>query len=350
MKLKLSLCLVSAAMLMISCSRPGIVANSTVTIQSPLKSVSIASYSDTYSFSTVSDPRFLQICFDTVLVVQQTVHTEGDWHFKAFSTVTSDSLGSFFHNGRGPGEMYSPHMEKTHSGDNCLGIVENGTGTLSVVDIKASLQSDFNPVHRETGTLPSGVISSASLGDSSDFLVRLEGETLHYDAVSKDGRTTMTFNPFRKVNAQKSITQLSSILMSNEKCAIVAEVMLFLPQINFYDVASGKIKTTAVDKAAFDWRPVMENMIGPETVQYYQYAAYSPDYIFAVYCKATLAGRMSGNAHTAIHVFNWEGDFLYDFKVNESLSDITYDAQSKILYAINRADSRIIRYELSEYL
>ena len=203
MKLKLSLCLVSAAMLMISCSRPGIVANSKVTIQSPLKSVSIASYSDTSSFSTVSDPRFLQICFDTVLVVQQTVHTEDDWHFKAFSTVTSDSLGSFFLNGRGPGEMYSPHMEKTHSGDNCLGIVENGTGTLSVVDIKASLQSDFNPVHRETGTLPSGVISSASLGDSSDFLVRLEGETLHYDAVSKDGRTTMTFNPFRKVNAQK---------------------------------------------------------------------------------------------------------------------------------------------------
>ena len=59
---------------------------------------------------------------------------------------------------------------------------------------------------------------------------------------------------------------------------------------------------------------------------------------------------MSGNAQTAIHVFNWEVDFLYDFKVNESLSDITYDAQSKILYAINRADSRIIRYELSEYL
>ena len=102
MKLKLSLCLVSAAMLMISCSRPGIVANSKVTIQSPLKSVSIASYSDTSSFSTVSDPRFLQICFDTVLVVQQTVHTEDDWHFKAFSTVTSDSLGSFFLNGRGP--------------------------------------------------------------------------------------------------------------------------------------------------------------------------------------------------------------------------------------------------------
>ena len=130
MKLKLSLCLVSAAMLMISCSRPGIVANSKVTIQSPLKSVSITSYSDTSSFSTVRDPRFLQICFDTVLVVQQTVHTEGDLHFKAFSTVTSDSLGSFFHNGRGPGEMSSPHMEKTHSGDNCLGIVENGTGTL----------------------------------------------------------------------------------------------------------------------------------------------------------------------------------------------------------------------------
>jgi len=48
-----------------------------------------------------------------------------------------------------------------------------------------------------------------------------------------------------------------------------------------------------------------------------------------------------------IHVFDWSGSFLYDITVRENVNAMAFDELGGMLYALDRTDNRIYRYDLS---
>lgn len=338
------------ASLVVSCNSSGVIEESSIKLQKPEESAFFMPDADFPSLTNVLNPVSLRLCRDTILIVQGQINDENKFHFSAFSTVTANNLASFAPKGRGPGEMVSPHVEPSFSNDDSLMIEDNGAGVAYVVDIDEAIKSESLLDCADVVSMPSGSINSVTLGDSLDFIVQVDGDELLYRVLSKDGSVIRTYRPYKNVKSKNGITQLSGIILSNGNEGVVAEVMLFLPQINFYNVFSDQIHSTAVDRKCYEWESVTKEMIGPGTIQFYQNATASPEYIFAIYDNVSLENMIKGGYSSSIHVFDWQGNFLYEFNVNESLSDIAFDANKKYLYAIDRQSGNIIRYNMCKYL
>ena len=51
-----------------------------------------------------------------------------------------------------------------------------------------------------------------------------------------------------------------------------------------------------------------------------------------------------------IHVFDWDGNFLYNFQLNDHIGAIAWDESSGYLYCTDNASGGIIRYDLKEII
>lgn len=146
------------------------------------------------------------------------------------------------------------------------------------------------------------------------------------------------------------MTHLSSILVNNKSGGKVAEAMVLFPQINIIDTVSGQVHSIAVDKNYRKWKSVLDRMIDMSTIEYYVGATSTSDYIFAVY-KCHPIGMLNDDTNgSSIHVFDWDGNFLYEIKVPESIGNITFDCRTKFLYCVAKPENRIVRYDLSGLL
>ena len=102
------------------------------------------------------------------------------------------------------------------------------------------------------------------------------------------------------------------------------------------------------------WKSVLETPKDMKSImnsiEYYSTATFSSDYIIAVYPERTMADlAKSSGAAPHIHVFDWDGNFLYDFIVEENVSKIAFVSSQKLLYGLD-TEGRIIRYDLSGIL
>lgn len=59
---------------------------------------------------------------------------------------------------------------------------------------------------------------------------------------------------------------------------------------------------------------------------------------------------MQGGSPTSIHVFNWDGDFLYDIGLEEDIDNIAYDSRSGHLYGFDKTSGRVVRYDFGGLL
>ena len=334
----------------VACSRSGVIDQASITLCNPdSKGITLVAEDVSLQQPNVSNPLYLQLYKDTVLVVQKKINDDNQFHFEAYSTMSSAFLGRFVSNGRGPGEMLSPHIEPSPSNIGNLRLIENVTGYLYLVDVEKSISSN-KTVFEDVISLPDGTLESVDLGGSMSFIAQVEEKELLYRVVTRDSKIIRTFHPFRRLDSWDSVTQLSSILLANERKGVVAEVMLFLPQVNFYDTSTGAIHSIAVDRNYRDWSSIIKEIPGPETTQYYQCATSSADYIFAIYDNVTLGHMINGDYHSSIHIFDWGGNFICQIDVEERLSDISYDSRLHCLFAIKKPSGKIVRYNVSHLI
>ena len=303
--------------LAVSCNvRSGIVDNAPVTLTAPDKVVSLSA--DTTfrnTFPEVLDCYAMQIVRDSILVLYVPATEEDPYHFKAYSTNTFDYLGEFIRTGRGPGEMIAPHIAKSNVSAGYLGVNDNQTGTAYLVDVMKSIQ-DNNTVAADTSALPSDVLDWLPLPDSGQFFLQQDADEMIYRIVAADNGQK-TLHPYRNIDGKGNVTWFSSFFTAND-AGKLAEIMIFFPQINFCDIESGSMYSVAVNREYRRWK--------------------------------SLSDIRTGSCHgSSIHVFDWDGKFMYDIKVAEDISDMAYDSSAELMYCMD-AESRIIRYDLSGIL
>ena len=49
---------------------------------------------------------------------------------------------------------------------------------------------------------------------------------------------------------------------------------------------------------------------------------------------------------SSIHILDWNGDFLYDVRVDENIGDIAFDERTQRLYCIDRLGGGVVVYDL----
>ncbi|MCM1502787.1 MAG: TolB-like 6-bladed beta-propeller domain-containing protein [Bacteroidales bacterium] len=291
----------------------------------------------------------LQIVNDSILVFSERQCNAGDFLFKAYSTVSFDFLGSFIRNGRGPGEMIYPHIACCNAGEKYLNLNDNQSGKAHLLDVPATLESGKTTVTKNFD-LPANAIDWLYLPDSGQFMLLLENNEILLRTCDTDGNEIRTFHPYKDIDGERCLTHLSSYFVRNKE-GLVAEAMNFFPCINFFDTGSGEMRSIAVSRKYRQWESIINRMIDMDMMQYYIDATACEDYIFAVYKGIPLRDMIHGStSHTSIHVFDWNGDFLYDLKADENIGSITFDEKSKCLYCTEKSEDKVIRYNLSHLL
>lgn len=333
-----------------SCGSSGIMKNVKVELLKSDKVVSITPDTTFHaSFPEVLNAFRLQIVNDTIIVIQESANSSNASHFKVYSLNTFSFLGAIVRNGRGPGEMLYPNMVNCSPESEYLNINHSPSGEAYSIDVSETLRTGKTDIAGKF-TFPAGTIDWLPLPYSRHFILQSENGKLLLRHIGDNGGTINTFNYNECLDDESFITYLSCLFAGNGESGEVAELMMFFPIINIIDTEDGTLKSIAVDKSYREWESVTSGMIDKDTRQYYVNAASSRDYILAAYKNTTLEQLIIGGQGTSIHVFDWEGDFLYDIKVNEDIESMTFDDRTKYLYCIEKSERRILRYDLSEVL
>lgn len=336
-----------SALLLLSCGRSSIIDSVAVKYEVPEKVVSLDA-DPTFSgdFHEVLNCLNLQIINDTILIIQDQVNETNTAHFKAYSTKSFDFLGALMHNGRGEDEVLAPSIVKVVSSEDNLYLKTASSPNAYRLDILNSLTSRHAMIAEEFA-LPPNRVDWIPLRDSVHFIMNYENREFVFHAVDNKGITTGTFNLFEGIDADRNATHLSLFLVSGNASGKVAIPMIFSPVLCMLDTDSGEVYTIAVDKEYRKWESVINRPLNLNTIQYYTGAAASEDCIFAAYRELPLGKLHKTGYGSSIHVFDWDGKFIYDIKVKENIEQMTFDSRTGCLYCIEKADGIVIRYDMS---
>ena len=330
-----------------SCGRTGIVSDVPVKFVRP--EVTVSQPCDTAFnclFPEVGRSYDLQIVDDTVLVVSDQIKDSGQYRFKAYSLNTFNYLGSFIRNGRGPGEMIGSRLSGGNLPEACVGVYVSQTRQAYIVDVEESIKSGQTIIIKNF-VLPSNILAWIPMPDDGQFILLIENQEFIFKAIKRDGTISQTFNLYKGADSKRHVTHLSSILTNIGCSGKVAEFMLLFPQFNIMDTESGQVRSFAVDAAYRKWKAVLNKRIWKDNIDYYTGVTSTQDYIFATYKGVPISSTYNKDQGTSIHIFDWNGHFLYDIDVTENIDNMAFDSRTGYLYCNERVESKIVRYDLS---
>ena len=336
--------------LVVSCNRYGIVDGVKVDLVTPEKVVSISPDTNfRHNFLEVLHCFQLQIVCDTILVVQEHISETTNSHFKAYSINSADYLGSFIQNGRGPGELIGPRIVQCCPNEKYLNLSCHQMNQAYIIDVIQSIKSGM-PAIVQNYTLQTNQLDWHPLPDSASFVFQFDSNLFSFNKIGIDEEITNTTYLSKDINAEHCIIHLSSFMIGHDKTDEIANVMIFSPHIDVIDMSNGQLRSFATDRDYRKWKSQLHRIPDMNTMQYYMAATASPDYIFAVYKKVPLSELHASGHDTSIHVFDWNGNFLYNISVSENIGAIAFDRINRHLYGSDESDCRIIRYDLSQLL
>ncbi len=342
------LLMLSGLLSILSCGNAGIIDDVRVKLVQPNSAI----YLETNNASQCSFPEVLhfddiRIVSDSILVVQDQPHDGDAYYFKAYSLNSFDYLGSFVLQGRGPDEMLAPYLTNRNSEEDFLFAKDNSVGQAYMLDVQKSLQLQHTVVAQEF-VMPTGSLDWLLLPESKQFVLQLDGNETIYRIIGADGKTLRTALPYSNLDGERFATHLSSIFVNSGVSDNIAEIMLFLPQINIF--ADGRLSSVAVNKSYKKWESIINRRIDLNTVQYYASATSNADNIFAVYKELPLSKLKEPGNGSSIHVFDWKGNFIYNIEVAEDIGKLAFDSRTKNLYCIDESSDRVVCYDLHELI
>ena len=291
----------------------------------------------------------VQIVQDTVLVIQSQISASDSNHFVAFSINSFRCLGSFVSCGRGPEELLSPYLPSTNPSVKCLYANDNSLGKTFGIDVMNSIKTKRG-VFPHVAPLPCNTIDWIPLSPVSQLTFGIKDKELLFQMIDTCGNTKELFNPFAGLDANRYMTELSFLLTANENTGQVAMPMVCFPLVLFLDTTLEQIRAIAVNKAFRKWETILNSPFDKSSIQYYAGVASSSDLIFASYWDCSIEKAIEGGHGASIHVFNWQGDFLYEVQVKEDIGPMTYDPRTRYLYGVDLSEDIIVRYDLFDML
>ncbi len=351
------LCCLGVVLLLSACGHKNIVQDATIELVKPKHSLTIEK-DPTFkgNFPQTLSCRDVFVANDSIMLLYDVVISgNGRCFYKAYSLDDYSYLGGFLREGRGPGEVLSPDLCGTFNQSEGY-IFEKMLYQSFSIDISEALAGN-NCEIKKISDLPINTIYARPYHDSLQFVINMENDDILFHIIDRNAKKLQTFGLYPEdISAERCLPQLGNSVVINQNKNMAALVMLAIPQINFLNFEDGTVYSVAVDKKYRDWKNILQSATNipayMKSTQYYNNAESTPDYIMAVYIDRTIDDIVKGNHDQSshIHIFNWEGDFLYDLQINENVSKIAYDSNRKFMYGLDTNEGRIYRYNMSHIL
>lgn len=351
------------ALLLASCDTENIVRDAEIELAKPMKNLYIEKDSSfDCGFPETLSCRDVFIANDSVMLLYDNIASSGTGNcfYKAYSLDDYSYKGEFLRAGRGPGEVLFPEIVGTFRS------AEDGKVKCYLWDmmLSQSYVSDFQEAMEGTGNavekisdLPSNTIDVVPYQDSLQLVVNVAQGKILFHLIDRNGEILKTFRLYPdNISAERYLPIFSNSIVVNSEKSLVALIMLAIPQVNFLNLNDGSVHSVAVDKTYRNWKNILScaTRISDymQSKQYYNNAESTPDYILALYLdrkRDDIAKGILGQS-PCVHIFNWEGDFLYNLHVTEDISKIAYDSKRKFMYGLDINEGSIYRYDLSGLL
>ena len=287
-----------------------------------------------------------------ILLRENDVNEKTIKFYKAYRLSDFSYIGDLLMKGRGPGEFFCPGIEDASIADSVgkpMGYVfDIALSKAFILDVNAALQSNSSATLTRLPDLPQDVVYAYPYLDSLQFVMNIVQDRLWCHIVDSLGNMKNSRCLFESVSATRNLPLLGSTAVFNRNDGRIAVLMACLPQVIIMDAGMGEVGGIAVDKAYKDWKKIM-NMTGYKTgaepVRYYRDAVSGDGFIIGLYKGYRDRGKEHPGTH--IHIFDWNGDFLYDLTVKENIGAVTYDKTTGYLYGLDKTNGEIYRYNLS---
>lgn len=280
--------------------------------------------------------------------------------YKAYSLDDYSYLGELLREGRSSGEVISPAISGT-----CLS-AEDGKTTCYFWDMMLFRSYSFNlhdsiddelNIIEKISELPTNTIDAFPYKDSLQFVVNVGNDNILFHIINNNSERLKTFRLYPEdISAERYLPIFSNSISVSSERNMAALVMLSIPQINFLNLEDGTVHSVAVDRKYKEWRNILTAATDipsyMKTTQYYNDAESTPDYIMALYVGRKREDIINGKPGPSprIHIFDWEGKFLYDLQISEHISRIAFDSKRRFMYGLDTDEGSIYRYDLSDIL
>lgn len=284
---------------------------------------------------------------DSVLLLRGTVKGS-PFMVHAYSLNDGSPLGAYIAKGRGPNELLIPLFNKELIDEsNLLYIFDLSLGASYSFDYLKSIET-HNTVLSELLKLPGRPLYAFPMRKSHAVIIP-ESDDYSLEILDESGHRIKKLSLYPNVSGEQYFDRLSSACALNQKNSKLAIAMYSSPQVNFVDLEKGDKITCAISDEYKKWRDML-NASDENRRLYYMSSAQSSEYFMSLYVGGvSLMDWIKGGDAPHLHIFDWDGNLLFDISLKESLKSITFDGSSKVLYGVD-ANDNIYRYDMSELM
>lgn len=288
----------------------------------------------------------MNIVSDSILLIREGVaNAESPYYYKAYSLSDCTYMGQLLRKGNGPGEFQIPQIVGHCNGTSCYAF-DISLNRLFEFDLVKSMNDSLCCLV-DTMKLPHSTLYAFPYKGGLRYVENIELDRVVSHLFDSEGDVAGTYSIYSDyVSAGRYISQLGHSVVLNPSRDKVAMFMLGLPQVGIMDLNTGEVASSAVDKEYKNWRKIISEY-NTDSVIYYSDAEDAGDVILAVYRGISVAETYTPSATAHIHVFDWDGRFLYDFSLNENIRSIVYDRIHQYIYAMDAVNETIYRYDVS---
>lgn len=264
-----------------------------------------------------------------------------------FSTEDNSSVGHYVSKGRAEYELLTPIIKGCiQKEDRPIYLFDLNLCAAYSFDIKKSLSNRMTELSL-LRTLPPQTLDSYPWNDGHLVFVPRKDDYV-CEILSGDGEGLKEISLFPNVSGTDHFDALSSACAVNQTRKSLVMAMCMLPQVNVLDVSTGEKYTVAVSKDYKNWRKIL-NCGNSDRRVYYTAITQSSKNILALYSDCSFEEWVKGVISPHLHIFDWDGNFLFDVTVSENLKVITFDEVTHILYGVDLNDN-VYKYNLSNLL
>ena len=264
-----------------------------------------------------------------------------------YSLQDNSYLGNYVAKGRGPNELLSPQFNGFVKKNDQLYLFDLNLCASYLFDYRKSVETN-NTVLSKLVKLPARTLYAYPM-DKGHIAIVPEEDDYVCEILDENGKQIKEFSLYPHVSGMQYFSELSSSFVVNQKQKKLAIAMCRVPQVNILNLDSGDKVTTAVSPEYMEWNKLInEDMT--KSRDYYSSSTQSSKYFMALYRGGlTTKEQMDGTKNLHLHVFDWDGNFIYDISLSERLRAIALDESSKTLYGVDTFDN-IYKYDMSGVL
>ncbi len=277
-----------------------------------------------------------------------------DWenspHFHLYKIPEFEFIASFGKRGRGPSELIDPVFwgQTGNSESNKIWIYQLNARILSLLDIDKTINASELITLREV-ILPYEILDAVNIIAAADDVyigtgVDVAGDFFIYNALTGEFKWKEFYMDYDKKFSEELIKNQG--LLHEYKRGIIkikpdnsrfVKAYIYAPVIDIFNI-EGSLDFTIMLKD-YKTPSLSGEMFDMSTMVYYENVFLSNDYIYALSRNCNFEEYSMNECNNAeIHVYNWKGEPVCNYRLNEGIAPIApfvVDEKNKKIYTVN---------------